>query len=160
MSSGNDSNQFPPGEGSAPPPVAGEGGGDTQLNTGRPAVAAAPGKLMFVLLFAGIFIFIIVRSLFFGPKPEVKEVPHGKERVVASNARTESEITIGPGSLPTPPTEIMNPGTATPPPPPLPPPPPIVPVLGSDKIGGVVGATNEAYAKRVHSPMFLMNAGG
>lgn len=115
--SGNDSNnEFPPGESGA------AGGGEAPLNTGRPAVAAAPGKLLFVMLFAGIFILIIVRSLFFGEKQEVKPpVTHHKESVTAESAHSQNELSISPGSLPAPPTaELTNNVAAAPPPPPPP----------------------------------------
>lgn len=157
--SGNDShNDFPPDE--AGGGAAGGGGGDAPLNTGRPAVAAAPGKLIFVLLFAGIFIFIIVRSLFFGEKPEVKEVHHGKESVTAENSRSQSELSISPGSLPAPPTaELTSTTTAAPPPPPPPPPPPALLTPPNPEVHGGGGTNDEALNRRIHSPMLAVNGG-
>jgi len=152
--SGNDSNnEFPPGEGGA----AADGGGDTPLNTGRPAVAAAPGKLIFVLLFAGIFIFIIVRSVFFGEKPAEKVVTHHKESVTQESARSQNELSISPGSLPQAPTPEMTSSIAAAPPPPPPPPPALLPPPTVDIRGGG-GQTDEQYVRRLHSP--LITVGG
>jgi type IV secretion system protein VirB10 len=151
--SGNDNNEFPPGEGIP------EGGGASEapLNAGRPAVAAAPGKLMFVIILAGAFIFIIVRSLFFGEKPVEKQVTHRKEQVAAEGAKNQNELTISPGSLPAPPSPADIAASSTPPPPPPPPPPPALLTPPNPDIHA--GApTNEALSKRIHSPM-LVKAG-
>lgn len=153
--SGNEggNNEFPPGEGGAAAPQE----GDTPLNTGRPAVAAAPGKLIFVLLFAGIFIFIIVKSIFFGEKPVEKTVTHHKESVTQESARSQNELSISPGSLPAPPTPEMagNIGIGAAPPPPPPPPPALLPPPTVDIRGGG-GQTDEQMVRRIHAPLVFL----
>ncbi len=142
MNEGSDNNEFPPGE---------NGSEDTQLASGKPAVAAAPGKMMIVVVFAAIFIFIVVKSLFFGGPKEVSAVKPQKEQVIAKTETPSSE-NIKPSDLPSPPPPPPA-ITAAPPPPPPPPvalPSPVAPPL---EVGEKRTPTNEALKARIHAPM-------
>ncbi len=87
-----------------------QGGGDidpageesVSLDSGRPAVAAAPGKIMVFVIAAVIFVAIVVKSLFFSseaPLPENKIKMVAPERVTAES---RSVTGVSAGELPAP----------------------------------------------------------
>lgn len=151
MNEGNNNNQFPPGE--SDPSLSGN---NETLNTGRPAVASAPGKVLIMVLLAGVFIFIVVHSLFFGSKaPPPKETTVKKEVAPAEPPppiKTGDNAFLPPftgnGTLPPPVPPTNIPDVAPPPPPP--PGPPAVNATPTD----------EKLKARIHSPMIPNAVGG
>src|SRR5215469_11095497 len=97
---GNNSNEFPQGE-----PGQGENanGGEEMLDNSRPAVASAPAKTLVLIILGLVFVAIVVKSLFFGAKPEVKPTHLGKEIVAEPQ---EAPVNIKPSDLPAPPSAI------------------------------------------------------
>ena len=151
MSPNETNNEFPPGEN-------GNGEADTPLNTSKPAVAAAPGKVMVIALLAVVFVFVIIHSVFFGAPPEqAKKPPTRKEQVTAENSHSpQNELSMSTGALPAPPSmDVANTPTLAPPPPP-PPPPPALLAPPSPELHAS-GVNDEALSKRIHSPMITMN---
>jgi type IV secretion system protein VirB10 len=135
---------------------AGHGEG-TPLESGKPAVAAAPGKMLIVLVFAAVLIFIVVRSLFFSsdkPAPAVQP-KQGKEQVSSSSKSSSSEMSIPQGALPAPPPVEALPAPPLPPAPPAPVVTPPVPELRSNKT-----PTNEALQARIKSSMIISGGSG
>lgn len=87
----------------SPSPHEGEDGEESfALESGRPSVATAPGKIMVFVIFAVVCVAIVVKSIFFSsggaPENKVKTRP---ERVAAASTIKPSQIT--PGELPAPP---------------------------------------------------------
>ncbi len=151
MSNGNDKDPFPA-TGETPPHEGGNGEGLT-LDSGRPAVAAAPGKMMFVLLGALLFVGIVVKSLFFTSAPAPVHVKKEKEHVQTSNNTPDNLIPQR--DMPQPPPEIVN--IPPPPPPPAPTLPQVAPPV--PKVTAQ-GPNQEALNKRVHSQMLVMAGHG
>ena len=109
----------------------------------RPAVAAAPGKMVFILIIAGIVLFIILKSLFFpSAAPVVKPKPQ-PERTI------EAQKPIETGGLPTPPQPTITPVVAPPPPPP----PVIAPPAPPPQINQTKAPQNDVLKARIHSSM-------
>jgi len=119
----------------------------------RPAVAAAPGKMVFILIIAGIVLFIILKSLFFPsaapvvkPKPPVERGPEAPQKPIET------------GGLPTPPQPTITPVIAPPPPPP----PVIQPPAPPPQINQTKVPQNDVLKARIHSSMIASgnNNGG
>lgn len=147
MADGNN-NEFPQG---APGGGSGNGGGDDVLDNSRPAVASAPAKTLVLVVLGLLFIGIVVKSLFFQSKPEIKNT---RKEMTAPN---DQSVSINPHDLPAKPSEITNipPPPPPPPPPPVsaitPPPPPPPPHLQN-------GPTNEQLKARIHAPMLAVSS--
>lgn len=146
MSNGNDKNPFP--ESGMPydgPPEEGT------LDTGGPAVAAAPRKMLVILILAAVFIFFVMRSLFFSNEtPKEQPVVRAPETVTA--APPQSSALLPPsGILPTPPPpEPIASQQTVPPPPPAPIPPPPTPTINSGP-----SPHDEALKARIRSSMIV-----
>lgn len=101
MNSNNDdmNNEMDPQQGQGNADPAGEE--SINLDSGRPAVASAPGKIMVFIIAAVIFVAIVVKSLFFSTEAPVVEnkIKMAPERVV-SDSRTTAGVSAG--ELPTP----------------------------------------------------------
>lgn len=149
MTSPNDTNEFPPGEGNTPGGEAPE----APLNTGKPAVAAAPGKLLIVVVLAGFFIFIIIHSLMSGDKAPPPPVKHTKEPVATDNTKNQPDFIANTLPAPPPPAVVETPPTVLPAPPP---PPPVLPSTPAPEISTNT-PTSEALNKRIHSNMLAIN---
>ncbi len=133
-------NEFPPGE-----PGEHEGGAEETLDTGRPAVAAAPGKIVVVVVLALVFIAIVIKSLFFGSKSEKPLEKHKPQPVAPATHNNISENMLpAPAAFNAPP-PVAPPVQPPPPPPTMTPPPP--------QISAQSGPTNEQLKARIHSPM-------
>ncbi len=151
MSNGNDKDEFLHNEGAA---EGGEAEG-APLETGAPAVASAPGRMIFVLLLAAVFIFIVVRSLFFsGSPPKEEPKPTHKDTVVAAPPTPSIEISSQ-GAFPAPPPP--EPVAATPPPPP---PPPVLTAPPTPEVHVSKGPDDEALKARIHSSMIMSGGTG
>lgn len=101
MNSNNDDmkNEMDPQQGGENVDPAGEE--SINLDSGRPAVASAPGKIMVFVIAAIIFVAIVVKSLFFSeaPPPAENKIKMAPERVTAEN---RSVAGVSAGELPTP----------------------------------------------------------
>lgn len=82
--------------------VTDENEDSVSLESGRPAVASAPGKILVFIVAAAIFVAIVVRALFFsgGGAPVENKVKMRPERVAAAAVRSSG---LTPGELPSPP---------------------------------------------------------
>jgi type IV secretion system protein VirB10 len=147
MSDENNNNEFPPGEG-APEETLPQ-------NSGKPAVAAAPGKTIFVLVGVLVFVGIVVKELFFTAPPPPPPKPKPIEHVAKPAPMPNASANFG---LPTPPTEL------TPPPPPPPPPavviaPPVLPTP-APPVPELTANTpnNEELNRRLHANSLIKNS--
>ena len=141
MSEGKDDNEFPQGQ---------DGTGGNILNSGKPAVAAAPKKLFILVVLGVVFIIIVIKSLFFssgGNQAPVKQKP---QPVVSGDSGP-----IPASQLPQPP--VFSPVQVPAPPPPAPPP---QTAQATPKISAKQGPDDQKMQARIHSPMFAGGGGG
>jgi len=131
---------------------------NTQLSSAKPSVASAPGKMMFVVVFALIFVGIVVKSLFFGEPPPPEKPTLVKETVATKSAASQNQEIIDKNiELPKPPTNMSSISVPPPPPPPVAIPniaPPANPEVQIQKT-----AKNEELKKRINSPMITGGGG-
>ncbi|HEU5047442.1 MAG TPA: TrbI/VirB10 family protein [Rickettsiales bacterium] len=145
MADEHENNEFPPGEQGNHPHA------EEQLDSGQPAVAAAPGKLLIFVVAAGVFVFIVIKSLFFGSAP--KPVPPTHPQQIA--APTMPTNGGGVEGLPVAPTTNLPPITPPPPVQEASPPPQVLPPGPPPDMNVQVGPTNEQLKTRIHSAMLI-----
>lgn len=142
MNEDENNHEFPEGE-------AGEGhAGSDQLSSARPAVAAAPGKVLLIAGMAAVLLFFVIKSLFFSKKETVYTKPP-VEHVTAAPSPPPQSV------------ERAQPQISVPPEPPLdkPPaiedqklPPPTPPDL---QINTQSTPTDQQMKARIRSPMLI-----
>jgi len=153
MDNENDKDEFLREQGSP----EGGNGEEAPLDSGRPAVAAAPGRMIFVLLLAAIFIFIVVRSLFFGSTPQPSAPVAQKQKENVAPSVKQSDLAITSSGLPALPPILQPVAVNTPAPPPPPPPPVLTPP--TPELHSNSGPSDEALKARIHSSMLIASSG-